>query len=420
MNKNGSRRKVVITGMGVVTPLGTSVHKFWSSLKNSISGIRTISKVDPIAFPCKVSGEIQNFDPTSRIDRKDARRMGRFSQLAMIAAYEAIESSGLNFNAENPDRVGVLIGSGSGGLPETDDQAEIKVKRGVMRMSPFFIPMMLVNMAAANISREFGITGYTNTCATACAAGTQAIGEAVEVIRRGGADIIITGGTEAGISEIGMGGFSTMHALTRWEGEPSKASRPFDANRDGFAPSEGAGILIVEGLDHARARNANILAEITGWGVSSDAYHLVQPHKDGTGAASAMQNALHDAQVNPDDVDYINAHGTSTPTNDRLETLSIKKVFKNRAYSIPVSSTKSMIGHSLGASGALEAIACVNSIRDSVIHATINQETPDPDCDLDYVPNTARDLQVKTILSNSFGFGGQNACLVLEKFNSIS
>ena len=402
--------------MGAITPLGNSVSEFWGNLKESRSGIRRIERVDPHSFPCKVSGEVQDFDPTTRIERKEARRMARFSQLAMVAAYEAMEDAGFDMDREDPDRVGILIGTGSGGLPETDQQAELKVKRGALRMSPYYIPMMLVNMAAANISRQFGITGYTNTCATACAASTQAIGEAAEVIRRGGADVIVAGGTEAGICEIGMGGFSTMHALTSWEGDPAAASRPFDANRDGFAPSEGAGILILESLSHATARGANVLAEITGWGVSSDAFHLVQPHEDGTGAISAMQRALDDAQVNLDDVDYINAHGTSTPANDRLETLAVKKLFGEQAYKVPISSTKSMIGHSLGASGSIEAIACVNSIRDGVIHATINQETPDPECDLDYVPNEARDLDVKTVLSNSFGFGGQNACLVIQKF----
>jgi 3-oxoacyl-[acyl-carrier-protein] synthase II len=402
--------------MGAITCLGNSVEQFWTGVKNGQSGIRKISLVSPDGFPCSISGEIQDFDPTEHMDRKEARRMARFSQFAIVAADQAVEDSGLDFEQEDLDRVGVLIGSGSGGLPETDRQSEIRVKRGVGRMSPYYIPMMLVNMAAANISHRFNLTGYTNTCVTACAASTQAIGEAAEVIRRGDADIIVTGGTEAGICEIGMGGFSTMRALSTWSGDPSQASRPFDKGRDGFAPSEGSGILILESLEHAQARGASIYAEIGGWGVSSDAYHLVQPHPEGSGAAKAMNRALTNAGVTINDVDYINAHGTSTPINDASETKAIKAVFGEHAYNVPISSTKSMVGHSLGASGALEAIVCINSINDGVLHPTINQDEPDPDCDLDYIPNVSRELEVNVTLSNSFGFGGQNACLVIKKF----
>lgn len=402
--------------MGAITCLGNSVKQFWTGVKNGQSGIREISLVSPDGFPCRVSGEIQDFDPTEHMDRKEARRMARFSQFAVVAAAQAVEDSGLDFEKEDLDRIGVLIGSGSGGLPETDQQAEIRVKRGVGRMSPYYIPMMLVNMAAANISHRFNLTGYTNTCVTACAASTQAIGEAAEVIRRGDADVIVTGGTEAGICEIGMGGFSTMRALSTWSGEPSQASRPFDKGRDGFAPSEGSGILILESLEHAKARGATIHAEIGGWGVSSDAYHLVQPHPEGSGAAKAMNRALTNAGVTINDIDYINAHGTSTPINDASETKAIKAVFGEHAYNVPISSTKSMVGHSLGASGALEAIACISSINDGVLHPTINQDEPDPDCDLDYIPNVAREQEVNVTLSNSFGFGGQNACLVIKKF----
>lgn len=408
--------RVVITGMGAITCLGNSVDEFWTGLKNGQSGIREISLVSPEGFTCKVSGEIRDFETTDFMDRKEARRMARFSQFAVAAAHQAIDDSGLDFEEEDLDRVGVLIGSGSGGLPETDQQAEVRIKRGPGRMSPYYIPMMLVNMAAANISRTFGLTGYTNTCITACAAGTQAIGEASEIIRRGTADVVVTGGTEAGICEIGMGGFSTMHALTTWEGDPCKASRPFDLDRDGFAPAEGGGILIVESLKHAQDRGAEIYAEIAGWGVSSDAYHLVQPHPDGIGASKAISRALDNALVELDEVDYINAHGTSTPINDKSETAAIKRVFGELAYNIPISSTKSMVGHSLGASGSLEAIACVKSIEDGILHPTINQENSDPDCDLDYIPNTARESTIDIAISNSFGFGGQNACLVIKKF----
>ena len=402
--------------MGAVTCLGNTVEQFWTGVKSGQSGIREISLVSPDGFPCSVSGEIQDFDPTEHMDRKEARRMARFSQFAIVAADQAVEDSGLDLEKEDLDRIGVLIGSGSGGLPETDVQAEIRVKRGVGRMSPYYIPMMLVNMAAANISHRFNLTGYTNTCVTACAASTQAIGESAEVIRRGDADVIVTGGTEAGICEIGMGGFSTMRALSTWDGDPSKASRPFDKGRDGFAPAEGSGILILESLEHAQARGATIYAEIGGWGVSSDAYHLVQPHPEGSGAAKAMNRALTNAGVTITDIDYINAHGTSTPINDASETKAIKAVFGEHAYNVPISSTKSMVGHSLGASGSLEAIVCINSINDGILHPTINQDGPDPDCDLDYIPNVAREVEVNVTLSNSFGFGGQNACLIIKKF----
>jgi 3-oxoacyl-[acyl-carrier-protein] synthase II len=413
---NNSEIRVVVTGLGAITCLGNSVDEFWNGVKNGQSGIREISLVNPDGFPCKVSGEIQNFDATDYMDRKEARRMARFSQFAVAAANQAVKDSGLDLEKEDLDRIGVLIGTGSGGLPETDQQAEIRVKRGVGRMSPYYIPMMLVNMASANISHTFNLTGYTNTCVTACAASTQAIGEAAEVIRRGAADVIVTGGTEAGICEIGMGGFSTMRALSTWDGDPARASRPFDKGRDGFAPAEGSGILIIESLEHAKARGAHIYAEIGGWGVSSDAYHLVQPHPEGSGAAKAITRALENARIELDDIDYINAHGTSTPINDASETKAIKAVFGEQAYNIPISSTKSMVGHSLGASGALEAIVCINSINDNLLHPTINQEESDPDCDLDYIPNVVRETEVNVTLSNSFGFGGQNACLIIKQY----
>ncbi len=412
-------RRTVITGMGAMTCLGKTPGEFWHRLKEGVSGIRGMSLIDSAPFPCQVAGEVQDFDPSAGgiMNRREARRMGRFSQLAVHAAHSAIQDAGLDMDTENPERVGVLLGCGAGGMPETDQQAEIKFKRGTMRISPFYIPIMLVNMCSANVSRIFGLWGYTNTCVTACAAGTQAIGEAVEVLRRGAADVIVTGGTEAGICELGMGGFCSIHALTTRKCEPHEASRPFDAERDGFVPAEGAAIFVVETLQHAQRRGAQIYAEITGWGVSSDAFHLVQPHDEGKGAALAMEWAMQDAEKNPEDIDYINAHGTSTPLNDKYETLAIKKAMGEHAYKVPISSTKSMIGHSLGASGAMEAMACVYSIRDNAVHPTINQVTSDPECDLDYIPNVARDLDVRVALSNSFGFGGQNACLVIERFD---
>jgi len=407
--------KVVVTGMGIMSCLGSSVKEFWGALKNGKSGIRQISQVDPNSFPCKVSGEIQDFIPRDWMNPKEAKRMGRFSQLAVAASKTAVDQSDFQSKVD-PSRIGVLLGCGIGGLPETDQQAKVKESRGVMKMSPFYIPTMLPNMASANLSRIYGATGYNNTCITACAASTQAIGEASEIIRHNKADIIITGGTEAGICEIGMGGFSTMHALSTWEGDPSLASKPFDLNRDGFAPAEGSGILILESESHALSRGAKPIAEIAGWGVSSDAFHLVQPHEKGLGAVSAMNNAIEDARIDKSEIDYINAHGTSTPANDRIETLAIKTLFKKEAYKIPISSTKSMVGHALGASGAMEAIAAIKSTIENVIHPTINLNDPDPECDLDYVANVSRTKEINYVLSNSFGFGGQNACLIIKKY----
>ena len=407
--------KIVVTGIGIMSCLGSSVEEFWGALKKGKSGIRQISQVDPDSFPCKVSGEVQDFIPKDWMNPKEAKRMGRFSQLAVAASKIAVEQSGF-LGKVDPSRIGVLLGCGAGGLPETDQQAKVKEARGVMKMSPFYIPSMLPNMASANVSRIYGATGYNNTCITACAASTQAIGEATEMIRHNKADVIITGGTESGICEIGMGGFSTMHALSTWEGDPSSASKPFDLNRDGFAPAEGSGILVLESESHALARGAKPIAEIAGWGVSSDAFHLVQPHEKGLGAVSAMNNAIEDAQIDKSEIDYINAHGTSTPVNDRIETLAIKTLFKKEAYKIPISSTKSMIGHALGASGAMEAIAGIESTIEDVIHPTINLNDPDPECDLDYVANVSRTKEINYVLSNSFGFGGQNACLIIKKY----
>ena len=407
--------KIVVTGIGIMSCLGSSVEEFWGALKKGKSGIRQISQVDPDSFPCKVSGEVQDFIPKDWMNPKEAKRMGRFSQLAVAASKIAVEQSGF-LGKVDPSRIGVLLGCGAGGLPETDQQAKVKETKGVMKMSPLYIPSMLPNMASANVSRIYGATGYNNTCITACAASTQAIGEATNIIRHNKADIIITGGTESGICEIGMGGFSTMHALSTWEGDPSSASKPFDLNRDGFAPAEGSGILVLESESHALARGAKPIAEIAGWGVSSDAFHLVQPHEKGLGAVSAMNNAIEDAQIDKSEIDYINAHGTSTPANDRIETLAIKTLFKKEAYKIPISSTKSMIGHALGASGAMEAIAGIESTIENVIHPTINLNDPDPECDLDYVANVSRTKEINYVLSNSFGFGGQNACLIIKKY----
>lgn len=416
MPNHEPRARVVVTGLGALTPLGNSVDEFWEGLKAGKSGIAPLTLADTTDYPTKIGGEVRGYDATTYVDRKEARRMARFSQLAVGAAAQALADSRLDMSSVKRDRVGVLLGTGIGGLPETEEQSRVLVARGGMRMSPFFIPMMLPNMATANVSRVFGATGFSNTTITACAAGTQAVGEAREAIMRGRADVIIAGGTEAGICQLGLGGFCTIQALTRRNDDPEHASRPFDAKRDGFAPAEGAAVLIMESEEHALARGARIYGEVVGYGASSDAFHLVQPPEDGLGAARAMSWALEDAGITPGDVDYINAHGTSTPLNDAAETKAIKLVFGEHARGVPISSTKSMIGHSLGASGALEAVVSLKTIGEGTIHPTANYEVPDPACDLDYVPGMARKADVRYVLSNSFGFGGQNACLVLARY----
>lgn len=413
---NNDRPRVVITGMGAMTPLGETVDEYWNNLVDGKSGIGPMTLADPEGFPCKISGEVSEFDPGQYIDKRESRRMARFSQLLVAAAGTAIEDARLDMGQEDAERVGVVMGNGNGGFPTTDDQARVMVKRGGMKMSPFFIPMILPNMASANVSRVYGMKGYTNTIVTACAAGNQAIGEGAVAIQRGVADVVMTGGSEAGICELGLGGFNVIRALSRHTDDPVQASRPFDAHRDGFVPAEGAGVLVLESLEHAINRGASILAEVVGYGVSSDAFHSVQPDEDGSGAARAIRWALEDAGLDPQDISYVNAHGTSTPINDHVETLAIKTALGDHAYKVPISSTKSMIGHALGGAGALEAIASIRSIETGVIHPTINYEFPDPECDLDYVPNEAREADVTTVLSNNFGFGGQNACMVFRRF----
>lgn len=396
--------------------MGQTPDAFWANLLAGKPGIGPMTLCDATDYPCRIAGEVRDFDPTQYIDGKEARRMARFSQLAVAAGLTAVESAGLDISQEDPYRVGVVLGNGNGGFPTLEDNCRVLAEKGGMRMTPFFFPMVLPNMAAANLSRYVGAHGYNSTATTACAASNQAIGQALDVIRRGSADVVLAGGTEAGISQLGLAGFAVMRALSTRNDEPEKASRPFDANRDGFVPSEGSAILVLESLEHAQKRNAAIIGEIVGFGCTSDAGHLVQPEETGASAAEAMKQALLDAGLGLDQVDYINAHGTSTPLNDALETVAIKRLFGDLAYKIPISSTKSMIGHSLGASGSLEAIACLKSINDGKIHPTINYQEVDPACDLDYVPNQARSLDVKVVLSNAFGFGGQNACLVFRRF----
>ena len=416
VNLTMDKQRVVITGIGAITPLGQSPEAFWENLVAGNSGIGPMTLCDPTDYPCRIAGEVRDFDPAQHMASRDARRMARFSQLAVAAGLQAIENAGLDMGREDPYRAGVLIGNGNGGFPTLEENCRILASRGGMRMSPFFFPMVLPNMAAANVSHYLGARGYNSTATTACAASNQAIGEGLRLIQRGEADIAFAGGTEAGISQLGLSGFAVMRALSTRNETPEKASRPFDADRDGFVPSEGAVILVLESLEHAMKRDARILVELVGFGCTSDAGHLVQPEETGASAARAMSLAINDAGLELGEVDYINAHGTSTPLNDAVETLAIKRLFGDRAYDIPISSTKSMIGHSLGASGSLEAAACISTILSGVIHPTINYETPDPECDLDYVPNHARRRDVRIALSNAFGFGGQNACLVFREF----
>ncbi|MCH8993509.1 MAG: beta-ketoacyl-ACP synthase II [Chloroflexi bacterium] len=413
---NSGRRRVVITGMGAVTPLGLNVEDFWEGLVAGRSGIDWIKTMSTDDYPAKTAGEVDGFEPEQYLDRKDARRMARFSQLAVAASQEAIQHAGLKPDEEEPGRMGVLLGNGIGGLPNTDQAVRTIVEKGGMRLDPFYMLKMLPNMAAAHLCLQYGAKGYTGTICTACAASTQAMGEAAEVIRRDRADVMLAGGCEAGICELGMAGFSVMKVLSSRDDDPTKASRPFDAKRDGFVSAEGAAIFVLESLEHARARGAPILAELAGFAATADAYHIVAPCADGEGAARCMSFALDDAGVAPEEVDYINAHGTSTPLNDASETMAIKTTLGEHAYQVPISSTKSMIGHALAASGALESIACLKTLQTGVIHPTINYEYPDPDCDLDYVPEGAREADVRVILKNSFGFGGQNACLVFRRF----
>jgi 3-oxoacyl-[acyl-carrier-protein] synthase II len=411
-------RRVVITGLGVMTPIGNDVEMFWSNLKNGVSGIHTIDAFDTTAYNCKIGGQVRNFDPKAFFKNpKDIRRTDRFSQLAMAASKMALEDSGIDVaNLKRRDRFGVLVSSGIGGLKTLQDQLTILLTKGPSRNSPFTIPMLLSNMASGLISMEFDLHGPNMCIVTACATANNAIGESWRIIKFGDADIFLAGGSEASIVEIGLAGFSAMKALSTRNDEPERASRPFDRDRDGFVVSEGAGIVVVEELEHAKARGAKIYCEITGYGLSADAYHMTAPPPDGEGAARAMQLALDHARLSPDQVDYINAHATSTDIGDICETRAIKQVFGDQAYKVAISSTKSMTGHLLGGAGGIEMAACALAIRDSVIPPTINLENPGEECDLDYTPNVAREKKVRVALNNSFGFGGHNATLVAAAF----
>lgn len=421
-----NRIRVVVTGLGAITALGNSVEQTWQGLIAGRSGIGNGNAFDTSDYPVKISGEIKGFDPSEIINFKEARRMARFSQLAVGAAREALIKAGLikdEFIHENhvaaidPTRIGVLLGTCSGGLVEIRNATKTVLEEGYRRVSPMFIPRMMHNAAAANVSHQFGLKGYNSTTTTACAAGAQAIGEAAATIRRGHADIMVTGGTEAPLSDVGQAGFWATRAMTgSFNDAPESASRPFDLNRDGLVFSEGAACLVLERMEHALARGAPILAELLGFGCSGDAYHLTSPSPDGSGEVRAMTWAIEDAGIERTDIDYINAHATSTKIGDAIETLAIKRLFGENAYEIPISAAKSMIGHAVGASGAIEAVASIMTLQDNVMHPTINYETPDPECDLDYVPNEARSKNVATVLSNSFGMGGQNVSLIFQRF----
>ena len=416
---NNGRRRVVVTGMGAITPLGIGVEEFWKNAVAGESGIRRMTLADPSAYGCQVAGEVPDWDYAQYMDRKDGRRMARFSQFAVGATRMALEQSGLDLDRLDRERIGVLIGNGGGGMPDDDATMRTIIERGGSKVDPFYISKRLNNMAAGNVAIQFGLLGYNNTVATACAAGTQAIGDAVEVIRRGAADVMIGGGTEAGISELGLAGFSSMRALaTSHNGDPARASRPFDRDRDGFAPGEGAGMLVLEELGHALARGATPLVEVIGYGAGADAAYLVAPADHGAGAARAMRAALRDAGIAPEEVDYISAHATATDVGDVSETDAVKSVFGERAYQIPISAPKSQIGHLLGGSGGVETIAAVQAIRTGMILPTLNLENPGEGCDLDYVALTSRHADVRTVVKDSFGFGGQNAVLVLRRYEA--
>jgi len=409
-----NRRRVVITGMGTVNPLANNVPEYWAGLLAGRSGIATLTQFDVSAFPVRFGGEVKNFNPAvSGLDGKSIRRIDRFSQFAMCAAAEAVDDSGLDLSKEDPFRCGVILGCGIGGLAELESGHSSFLTGGIRRLGPLMIPKMISNAAPGNISIHLGLCGPNTSVATACASAGNAVADAVRTIRADEADIMISGGTEAAITPLGLGGFCALRALSQRNDDPQAASRPFDKDRDGFVLSEGAGIVVLEEYEHAKRRGAKIYCELLGCGATADAYHITAPHPEGKGAIRAMQNALRDARIAPEEVQYVNAHGTSTDLGDVAETRAIKQVFGEHARRLAVSSTKSMIGHLLGASGGVELIVCALSIYRGALHPTINLNSPDPQCDLDYVPNTAREVKVKFAISNSFGFGGHNSCLAV-------
>ncbi|MDD2420591.1 MAG: beta-ketoacyl-ACP synthase II [Heliobacteriaceae bacterium] len=409
-------KRVVITGVGVISPLGTGKEKYWDALVSGVSGIGPITRFDADRLPTRIAGEVKDFDPKDFLDRKEVRRMDRFAHFGVAGAKMAFNDAGFDPEKLNRERTGVIIGCGIGGMETFEDQARVLFTKGPGRISPFFVPMMISNMAAGYISMQLGLKGPCETVVTACSSGTHACGSAFRLIQRGDCDVVFTGGTEASIVELAFAGFCTMKAMSTSNEEPAKASRPFDKKRDGFVMGEGAGVLVFEELEHALARGASIYAEVIGYGSSCDAYHITDPAPEGEGAARSMQGALRDAGLRPEEISYINAHGTSTEKNDYFETLAVKTVFGDAAPKVAISSTKSMTGHLLGAAGGIELIACALAIRHDLVPPTINLEEPGEGCDLDYVPNVARKMPVEVALSNTFGFGGHNGTIILRKF----
>jgi 3-oxoacyl-[acyl-carrier-protein] synthase II len=403
--------------VGLLTPLGIGTEPSWEAIRAGRSGIARITQFDPADFSCQIAGEVKGFDPTQYIEKKEIKKMGRFIQFAIAAADFALKDSGLKVTPENEERVGVYIGSGIGGFEVIEREHKTLLEHGPRRISPFFIPATIINLASGHISIRTGAKGPNSATATACTTSAHSIGDSYRMIERGDADAMICGGAEAPVTPMGIGGFAAMRALSTRNDEPERASRPWDKNRDGFVVGEGAGVLVLEELESARARGANVLAEVVGYGMSADAFHLTAPPADGDGAFRVMRNAMKNAGIEPSQVDYINAHGTSTEVGDRVETVAIKRAFGEHAYKVAVSSTKSMMGHPLGGAGGIEAGIVVLAIRDQIAPPTINYETPDPDCDLDYVPNQARPMKIDYALSNSFGFGGTNGCLIFKRYS---
>ena len=410
-----SKRRVVITGLGILSPLGIGVEENWRNIVAGKSGIGPVTRFDATGFPSVIAGEVKNFDPKDFIPEKEVRRMDQFIQFGIAAAMEAIRDAGLEINEKNAERIGVHLGSGIGGINTIETITRVYMEKGVRRISPFFIPMTIINMLSGDLSVMLGIKGPNLSMVTACSTATHSIGDAGRLIEYGDADVMIAGGAESAVCATSMGGFGNAKALSTRNDEPEKASRPWDRDRDGFVMGEGAGVLVLEELEHAKRRGARIYAELAGFGMSGDAYHMTSPPEDGEGATRCMNNALRNAGLNPEDVDYVNAHGTSTPLGDRAETVALKSSFGDHARKLMVSSTKSMTGHLLGAAGGVEAVYSVLAIHHQVVPPTINLDNPDPECDLDYVPNTAREARVDVVLSNSFGFGGTNGTVVMRK-----
>lgn len=413
-----SERRVVVTGMGVVNPVGLSVDEFWDSLINGRSGIGRITRFDTSEYTTQIGGELKNFDPENfGIDKRKARRSDLFVIYALAASEEAVRMSGIDFDKEDPFRCGTVLGSGIGGLMTVEEEHKKLIEKGPRRVSPFLIPSMIADMAPGEVAIRYNLKGINYSVVSACASSAHALGDAMKMIKAGAADVVVSGGCEASITPLGLAGFCSARALSTRNDDPERASRPYDAERDGFVMAEGGAILVIEELEHAKKRGANILAELVGYGATADAYHITAPQPEGLSGTEAMRISIKDAGLNPEDIQYINSHGTSTPLNDKIETQVIKNVFGDHAKKLSISSTKSMTGHLLGAAGATELVACIKTINEGIAHPTINYENPDPDCDLDYIPNQAREMKVDAALSNSLGFGGHNASLVVKRFS---